>query len=60
MADTFKKGDEVQHRAGNPKMIVKDVIDENRYLCSWITPGETPREKIYESHELKPFEEKEK
>ncbi len=52
MADAFKEGDVVKHRAGGPAMIVQAVAKDG-YRCSWITAGGTPHVKTYGKHELR-------
>ena len=57
MADTFKKGDVVRHITNSrQKLVIASGDDKDGYLCSWITPGGTPREKVYPSDQLEPYE----
>jgi uncharacterized protein YodC (DUF2158 family) len=53
----FKIGDEVQHKSGGPKMVVKgyEPKDGEEVLCEWFDKN-TPHEKAFHQDTLKKYE----
>jgi len=53
----FKTGDEVQHKSGGPKMIVREYEPKDglHATCEWFN-NEDLKEKSFHQDMLKPFE----
>lgn len=53
----FKTGDEVQHKSGGPKMVIKgyEPKDGEEVVCEWFDKN-TPREKAFHQDVLKPYD----
>jgi uncharacterized protein YodC (DUF2158 family) len=53
----FKTGDEVEHKSGGPKMVVKgyEPKDGEEVICEWFD-GNTPHEKAFHQDVLIPYE----
>lgn len=54
----FKIGDEVQHKSGGPKMVVKDYEpkDGEYATCEWFDNSQNPKEKSFHQDTLRPYE----
>lgn len=54
----FKRGDEVQHKSGGPKMVVKayEPKDGEDVVCEWMNRDDMPVEKAFHQDVLCPYE----
>jgi uncharacterized protein YodC (DUF2158 family) len=51
----FKRGDEVQHKSGGPKMVVKayEPSDSEDVVCEWMDKNHLPIERAFHQDVLK-------
>lgn len=54
----FKIGDEVQHKSGGPKMVVKgyEPADGIEVICEWMNKQDMPIEKAFHQDVLIPYQ----
>lgn len=54
----FSRGDEVQHKSGGPKMIVKayEPSDGEDVVCEWMSKEQMPVEKVFHQDVLKTYQ----
>jgi uncharacterized protein YodC (DUF2158 family) len=54
----FKIGDEVQHKSGGPKMVVKEYEpkDGGEVVCEWMNKDDMPVEKAFHQEVLTIYE----
>lgn len=54
----FKRGDEVQHKSGGPKMVIRayEPKDGEDVICEWMNKEHMPVEKAFHQDVLKRYQ----